>query len=138
MASWIFYSLLALCLAGGANFLMRFSQVQGQSSLAVITTVFLTNILFGLAMLIFFKPDFTASPKGLISSVIAGLLLGGMTLCLNLAFSQPEAKTGIATALLNTNFALVTLLSFFILKETLSIKQIFGLLTVLAGTFLLI
>ncbi len=138
MATWVFYSLLALLLGGLGNFMTRLAHTQGQSSLSVVTVIFLTNFIFGATLWALNKPNLLVSPKGLLTSLLAGVFLSGMVVCLNAAFSQPGAKTGIATALLNANFALVTLLSFFILKETLSIKQVFGLLTILGGMLLLI
>ncbi len=135
---WILLSLAALFLCGGGNFLMRLANIQGQSFSAIMTSIFLTNFIFGLVLFSVFKPDLLASPKGFVTSLFAAVFLAGAILCLNLAFGQPEVKAGIATALLNMNFVFVALLSFFILKETLTLKQIIGLLTVLAGSFLLL
>lgn len=138
MKTWILYGLLSMLLMGVGNFLLKLAGNAGLPMSGVLGIVFLTQALFGLGMLFILKPDLTSAGSGPFIAIAGGLLLGTALTFLVLAFDQPDAKTGITVALLNTNFALVTVLGAVFLQEALTIKQLAGLGVILAGIFLLI
>ncbi len=123
---------------GTGNFLLKLASQAGLPLPGLLGVVFLVQAAFGVGLLLVMKPDLAAAGQGIPIAVAGGLFLGTAVTFLLLAFGQPEAKTGVTVALLNTNFALVTILGAVFLQETLTAKQLAGLIVVLAGVFLLI
>ncbi|MBX2860565.1 MAG: EamA family transporter [Vampirovibrio sp.] len=138
---WIPLALLALLSMGLGNFILKLATHLGYQSLHATLLVFLATGLMGLILWVLYRPtlsNLTANIPGAAMAVLAGILLAIGVWLLILAYAHPQAKTGVATALLNSNFALVVLLSYVFLQETLTLKQFVGLGAVLAGILLLV
>lgn len=136
--SWIQLALLSFLFMGLGNFLAKLATEAGQSALAILTLIFITDVFIAGALLFFKRPEFVSSAPALGWSVASGILLGLGLYFMIAAMGLPGAKTGLVTALMNANFVLVTVLSYVLLQETLTLKQILGLLAILGGMILMI
>ncbi len=136
--SWVAIAFCSLLVMGLGNFFLKLASQTGISSFASIVIVFFTDAILAALIVLAKKPELFSSQAGLLWSVAGGICTGLGILLLIIAFGAPGSKTGVATAIMNANFALVALLGFFILKEALSIKQIMGLVAILAGMILLV
>jgi uncharacterized membrane protein len=136
--SWIVFAFLAFGLMGLGNFFMKLSTQAGLTPIAATLVIFLTDILIGSALWFIEKPDLKFVSPGFFWALGGGLMLGLGILSLIYAYERPGSHTGITTALMNTNFALVVLLGLVFLKEPLTLKQVIGFVAVIGGIVLLI
>lgn len=138
MNNWIMLAFISLLLTGIGNFCFKLATNAGQSPLTVVMIVFLVDLTIAAFIWLFLKPPVTPGIGPIGWPIAAGVTAGLGVLFLILAIGKPEAKAGIATAIMNANFALVAVLSWVFCQEALNIKQIAGLLAILGGIALLI
>lgn len=136
--NWIFLSLLSLILMGLGNFFFKLSANAGQGALMATLISCLAEAVLGLILVWILKPPGSFQGSAIGWPVLAGCFFGGGLLCLILAMSKPDSNTGIAVAMMNSNFLLVTALSWIFLSQSLSVKQIVGFCVVIGGLVLLI
>lgn len=136
--SWVMWSVISLGLMTLGNMFARMAGLAGQSAFGIVVVIFFVNLFLASTILITQKPDVLAHPQGVVWSVLAGLGTGSALICLMIAYTTPGSQTGVATAIMNSNFALVALLSFIFLKEVLTFKQVIGLVVILLGMGLLV
>jgi drug/metabolite transporter (DMT)-like permease len=138
MKPWILYAFIALIGTGTGNFLMKVAAQTGLSPYTALVLLFFAEFLMSLVLWSFKRPELYFPLPGWHWIMLAGIAFAIGLFSLMNSFTQPGSQTGVATAILNTNFVWVALLCFFFLGETLSIKQMLGFASVMIGITLLI
>lgn len=136
--NWVALSFASLLLMGAGNFFAKLATNHGLSGYAVTAIIFVVDFIVALVILAIRKPALAEHPTGLLYAFLAGVGLAGALLLLIVAYSRPDVHTGTATAIMNTNFALVALLSLIFLGEPVSARQWVGFAAIVGGMFLLI
>lgn len=135
---WFLYAILSAFFAGATSILAKIGIQNVNSNLA---TAIRTTVILILAWGIVFATGSQAgvssiSKKSLIFLIISGLATGLSWLCYFKALSLTEAIKVVPIDKLSIVFSFV--LAFFILKETISLKALLGLILICLGTLMTI
>lgn len=138
MPQWLIYALLATFFAGLTSVLAKFGikNINSDLGLAIRTAVvFLLVVLNALAW------KSSRDVSGLNSKTILFLILSGVTASLSWIFYYRAMKIGSVSyvaAIDKGSIILTLLLSFWLLKEPMTLKLIFGASFILVGMLILI
>lgn len=134
---WMTLAFCSLVLTGLGNFCIKWATSAGQSPWVVVIGAFMINALLAVGVWLWMRPTVVWAPVPIGATVLTGLGTGLGVLLLVRAIGQPGSQAGVATAVMNANFALVTLLAWLVFQETLSLKQLCGLAAMIIGLILL-
>lgn len=138
MMTWWMYAFCSFVLLGLGNFGFRLASLAGQNPIAAILVGYVAQCLLGVAVFLLLKPEINWQWPALLCPMAAGLVIGLSLLSMITAFGKPGAHPGVVVAIMNTNFLLVSLLTWLVLKQPLSIKQLLGFVVILGGMTLVI
>lgn len=134
MPMWLFYSILALIIYGFWGFFPKLAVNHIRPMSALIYEVS-GALVVGLCCLFFvdFRPDF--NPKGMLFAVLTGIC--GMLGTLFFFAAASKGKISVVVSL-TALYPLITIfLAAIFLKESLSLKQIMGMIFALIAIYLL-
>ncbi len=136
--NWLGFAVLGMLFMGVGNFLMKFATGYGVSSMAAVVIEFTIMFLVAVTVFAIKRPELFHSLPGAFAAAAGGLFIGLGALFIVVAYGLPNSHGGIATAILNTNFAIVLILGFVVMHETITLKQGIGIVALLGGILLLI
>ena len=136
------YSLFAMLLFGVTNFLLKYAGYKKMNSIFASMVLWVSVGVVGVIAIFlshsFFKEELSSvsSKYYLLLPIFAGLFLAVGMYFLKRAVTEGVAGPAVAIAM--TNSILVALLSYLLIGEKMSVKQIIGFVLILLGTLIFV